>query len=224
MKKVALKVGSKSFARAPIPAKIQKTREIVADMTGNVNFSNPNPALGTVTNAVNDLETKHEAAADGGKTLKNIMRAANKVLNDLMSQLESYVENASGGDELKIVSSGMTVKTKGVRKKRTFTAQAGKNPGEVLLTAEKAEGGKSHVWQYCPDPPPSEIAQRSANPNPVPLPLPVVNVWATQKESSAGKVTLSGLPSGTKGWFREASILTKGGQTPWTDPASVTIP
>ncbi|MBI3500969.1 MAG: hypothetical protein HY063_04165 [Bacteroidetes bacterium] len=45
-------------------------------------------------------------------------------------------------------------------------------------------------------------------------------------QTSAGKATLDGFTSGTKMWFREATILPlkHGGQTPFTQPVAVTIP
>ena len=203
-----------NFRNVSIPEKIQKSREVVIHLTGNPNFTSPNPSLDTVTSAINDLETTHEAAADGGKTLKAIMRSKEKVLDDLMMQLQEYIANASGGDEQMILSAGLGVKAITIRSKRSASVTAGRNPGEVICIAEAT--GKNvkatHEFQYCKDPIPPDAQSALTNP------------WTEADITTMSIVTIKNLPAGTKMWFRHRLILTKGQKEPWTVLGSVIVP
>jgi hypothetical protein len=197
----------------PIPEKIQKSREVVIRLTGNTNYPSPNPALTVLSAAITALETAHEAAADGGKSLKSTMHAKEKILDDLMSQLGEYIANASAGDEQKILSSGLGVKTGTLHSKRIASAVAGKNPGEVICTAEAIAKGinATHEWQYCKDPIPPDAQAALLNP------------WIAADITTTSKVTIKNLQAGIKMWFRHRMILTKGQKEPWSVLGSVFI-
>lgn len=54
-----------------VPGKIQFMRQVVTQMTGNANFTTPNPALATITTKVNTLETSfntQQTAQQAAKT------------------------------------------------------------------------------------------------------------------------------------------------------------
>lgn len=99
------------ISHLPVPDLIQRARQIVVQMTGNANFTTPSPTLANITGAANAAETAYEAALDGGKTLKAVARAKEQVLRNLLTLLASYVDNVSQGDTIKILSSGMFVKS-----------------------------------------------------------------------------------------------------------------
>jgi hypothetical protein len=202
------------FRNLSIPEKIQKSREVVTHLTGNVNFTTPNPTLAVVTTAINALETAHELAADGGKALKSAMRAKEKVLVDLMVQLQEYVANASGGDEQKILSAGLGVKTTTSRQKKGVSVIAGLNPGEIICTAASpVKGIKAiHEFQSCIDPIPVDVKVDS------------VNQWVNAEISSKATVTISNLPLGIKIWIRHRLILSKGQKEPWVVIGSAIVP
>ena len=202
------------FYRAGIALKIQKARELVTHMTNNSNFSSPNPTLQTVTTAINALETAYEAALDGGKTLKSIMRRKLIILNDLISQLKDYISNVSAGDELKILSSGLQVKELKGRGKRKPSVKQGENPGEVICTGEAPKRGvrAGHEFQLCKDPIPADAHDALANP------------WVEADISSQPKVTITNLTGGAKLWFRHRFILPKGKKSAWVIIGSVIVP
>ena len=85
---------------------------IVTMMTGNANFPTPNPTLASITTQKNTTSTSittqetTKATAEAATTTRDTNLAT---LKGLLSQLASYVENASGGDAAKIESAGMSV-------------------------------------------------------------------------------------------------------------------
>src|ERR1041384_5177454 len=127
-----LKLGSKT-----IPQKIQYCKNIVTKMTGNPDFATPDPALIDVANAIKALELAYENALKGGTDLKTIMYAAEKALDDLMKTLRDYVQLTSKGDPVKIMGSGMDIKSSPtpvgiLAPPSKVLAEPGKGDGEIL--------------------------------------------------------------------------------------------
>ncbi len=83
---------------------------IVNMMTGNVIYDTPNPSLKVVSVAIDALNQAYNAALRGGTDLKAAQRLQLKTLLETMKQLAAYVQNASGGDKMGILSSGMEVR------------------------------------------------------------------------------------------------------------------
>ena len=192
---VVLKLASLS-----IPEKIEKARFIVTSMTGNVNFTTPNPILATITTMVNALETA-AIAAEGGGVDETANMHAKEFMLDLTLKLEAaYVEGIANATPLSAeaiaLSSGMEVKKAGVRTAREFHLEATGNPGEVKL-ATKFEKRATFIFQMSTNPS-SEIS------------------WATIGQSTRAKMVKSGLASGTRYYFRTA-VIDKNGQNPWSD-------
>ncbi|MBL4587132.1 MAG: hypothetical protein JKX84_08775, partial [Flavobacteriales bacterium] len=100
-----------NWNRKTVPQKMVTGGFVVQQMTLNVTvFATPNPDLVTVDAALSDLADKTVAAEAGGYLLTFDKNEAEKVLDDLISQLMSYVQNVSGGDEAVILLSGMEVR------------------------------------------------------------------------------------------------------------------
>ncbi|MFH1005388.1 MAG: fibronectin type III domain-containing protein [Bacteroidota bacterium] len=201
-----------NLQKISIPEKIEKARQIVTDMTGNSNFTNPLPTLAAVTAAINDLEISYNATQtiyDMTKTKTEQQNTKKVALNLMLTQLGNYVENASGGDVAKIKSSGMDV-----RRKRTLIGEisqvpnlsvtAGDKDGEIDLHWDKVRGANSYIIQKSPDP----LTATS---------------FIYSDSSTKSSITITGLISGTKNWFRVAAIGASG-QGPWSDPAVKIVP
>ncbi|MFT6210637.1 MAG: hypothetical protein ACJATE_001258 [Bacteroidia bacterium] len=129
------------FSRYATAVKILRARMIVQSMTGNTNFVTVPPEidLAVITEAIDELEKRAQAALKGGtdKTLAKYIAEAH--LTDLMSKLQDYVQVASDGDPLIIESSGMEVRRDRVRATlldaiENPKANVGKNPGDILVT------------------------------------------------------------------------------------------
>lgn len=91
-----------------IPGKIQYARDRVSDMTGNVNFTTPVPALAVVTSAADGLEARYNAAQGGGPADTAAQNAAELILDDLMRKEAAYVDSVADGDTVIITSGGWT--------------------------------------------------------------------------------------------------------------------
>ena len=107
---------------------IQFIRQIINNLLGNLYFPTTTPTSAVVTTAVNDYETalnKEKAAYEAAKALTVIAHQKRTALELLANQLGNYIENASGGDEAKIKSSGMDTKAKAVRSKAILGKPAG---------------------------------------------------------------------------------------------------
>jgi hypothetical protein len=195
-----------------IPEKLQYIRQIVTSLTDNANFTNPEPTLADITAAVNTLEAAYNAAntaRQNAVSLTSVMSDTESALDVLVVKLSNYVENKSDGDEAKIQSAGMTLRSKpspvgAMTAPTALTATASDSDGEVDLSWDAVRGAKSYPAEVSLDPP----TQTS---------------WTPAGISTKSYMTVKRLKSGTKYWFRVAA-LGAAGQGPWSDPATKYAP
>jgi hypothetical protein len=191
------------FVNKSVPEKIAKARLYVSRITGNSNFTTPTPPLETVTTATDELETAYEQAQGGGKTSKQILSEKEAALNKLMSTLAAYVQAATAGNELKILSSGMDV-----RKERTkqgelpaatgLLATVGTTPGTILCKWDPVKGKASYRIEIATDLTGAE--------------------WKFAGNSTQAKFIIEGLESGKKYMIR-VIVTGSAGDSPASDPA-----
>ena len=201
-----------NFKDLSIPEKIARARQIIAAMTGNPNFPSPQPPLAQVTASIDQLETAHTAA----QAARQEAKARTTVVNDkeaefdrAFSALAAHVESVSGGDEGKIQSAAMDVRAPGAPGGLPDTPEAlnatqGDMDGEIDLSWDKVEGVRSYVIEKSADP-------------------PTATSWAHAAVSTRSQVTVDGLTSGTKYWFRVAAVKPRG-QSGWSNPAAKIAP
>ena len=196
-----------------VPDKVQFMRGIVTQMTGNANFTTPNPALSVITTAANTLETKfntQQTAQQAAKTATTNLGTAEDAANAALNSLANYVEEASGGDTAKIESAGLTTRapktpTTSLPAPQGLTSTAGDNEGELDLVWDPVPKAKGYEVQTSADP----VTSTS---------------WAFAETSSASKTSLTGLPSGSKIWVRVRALGPKKIKSPWSDPAVKRVP
>jgi len=188
----------------PIPAKIQFARQVVTDMTGNPNFTTPAPTLASVGAAATSLETAFNAAETARQIAKSkttTMDTMNAALNGLMSLLANYVQQASGGDEAKIETSGFSVRDLpaspigNLPAPTLLAVSENGGAGSVKLKWKTVRGNKGYIVEIAPD-----------------APTPV---WGPAGGSSKARAEVNGLTSGTKYWFRVCAIGSNG-LSPWS--------
>ena len=170
---------------------IQLCRYILGKLTGNVNFTTPNPSLVTVKGAVDALEQAYENASKGGVLLTADMYVKYHAALDLMKQLAAYVQNASGGDGTKITSSGFGIRNTNhtpVELDAPINLKAKNNamPGNIDLSWKKVTGNKMYVVQM------TSVADAQSS-------------WATVGMVTKTKFTAMALTAGHKYWFRVAA-------------------
>ena len=181
---------------------------VVAKMTGNANYTTPNPTLAFIAGLIAAFKTAIENALDGGKALKAIQAQKRKDLLTGMGLLAAYVQFASGGDATKISSSGM-----GVRNSRTpaalpsmilgVKAFTGEVFGTVQLSWIAQKGIKCYVIEY------TTAADPAAG-------------WVHLCACSSSRFVASNLPRNTKVWIRIAAI-NSAGQGGFSDPVHVYV-
>jgi hypothetical protein len=198
---------SLGLSRLSVPHKIEKARHLVTAMTGNVNFATPVPSLESVTTAVNNLEEAHNSAQGAGPAKTALMYDMETVLDNVLAQLANYVEIAANGNEAVVLSSGMQLRAKGVKRSSNFTVDDGNHSGELVLHTKATKNG-SYVWQMVADPLP-DTSSASGN----------GHSWQQIGISTKASFITNNLISGVKYWFRVATVG-KLGQGVWSDPIS----
>jgi len=146
-----VKVGLRSLT---IPQKIAKATSIVEQMTGNPNFTTPNPALADVTTKTTTLETAQSAAdaiRQASKAQTVLLSLTEDELDALLDQLGSYVDNIAAGDEQIILSSGYDVAdTTGdvdpLYAPEDFTGTTGDEVGEANLMWNRLKNVGKHTY------------------------------------------------------------------------------
>lgn len=202
-----VKLGLKDLS---VPQKIQLARVAVTSLTGNPAFPTPIPALTQITSladateaAVNEQASRQQAAQ-----LATVSVAEAEVaLDTSLTSLGAYVQSASGGDESKILSSGLSLRAANAAvgllpAPDNFAASLGDLPGDVDLTWNRIPGAASYVIQFTTTDPNAEGT-----------------TWTNSTPSTRSSTTVTGLKSGTRYWFRVAA-LGAAGQGPWSDPAT----
>lgn len=184
---------------------------ILAAMTGNANYATPLPALADITTqqtAFKNALADQKAAKIALQQATSLKDNARDALETLITHLANYVEIASGGDEAKILSAGMQVRTPGapvgpVAAPGDLSATAGDNEGEMDLGCDPVAGASSYEWQF-------RLHQDGT-------------AWQTVKTTTNSRTTMTGLTPGTLYAFR-VRALGSAGPGPWSDEAAKRAP
>ncbi|HET8963443.1 MAG TPA: fibronectin type III domain-containing protein [Chitinophagales bacterium] len=187
---------------------------IITNMTGNANFTTPNPtladlttakalALNKINNANNKRQQSENATVQEGSAISS--------LKSLLTLEASYVDNESGGDADKITSAGMAVRS---------TASPKPIPEKVTdlnLTQGDDEGEVDLIWH----PQTKFVSTYSIRYTYGNIDTPD---WQNAPVSpTKSKYTLTGLTKGQQVWIEVAgnNAQGKGG---WSDPAVIYVP
>ena len=190
-----------NMTKLSVPDKINRARFIVNCLTGNSNFTTPNPTLSTIVQAINNLEVAWNNAADGGKTKTALMHDAENALMNLMSRLAHYVEDTAANDENKIHSSGMDIKKPATAtNKGDFYVEQSEESG-VVIAKISSKGIAVYFWETSTD---------------------EGKTWTQALEGTQSRVELSGLTPGQKYLFR-VRYTDKEGPHPYSESLSLTV-
>ncbi len=205
----------------PIPEKIEKSRSIVTEMTGNTNFGAPgnpiNPPLADVTTGTDELETAHVAAKTGGKTETATQHEKETALDNLLTQLGHYVEDVANNNpataESVVLSAGMDVKKEAapvgdLPAPQNLRADFGDEEGEIELDSDTVKGAGAYVWNVSADPIGPDTWEMMGD---------------FESVSTASKFTWEDLTPGDKYHFRGAAVGAAG-RGAWSDVATRRAP
>ena len=180
--------------RKTVDQKLIKGEFISQQMATNVaEYPTPNPSLADLDAALDDLRKKAVAALAGGYALTYANNQAEKVLDGIISQLMSYVQNASGGVEAIILKSGMNVRktpkpVPDPLQVENLDAFPTRSQGEVQLTWDSLDNSPYYqVEQWKED--------NAGN-----------GFWDKIATISKPKYTVTGLTTGTVYRFRVAGL------------------
>jgi len=201
------------LAKLSITAKIDLSKKVTTMMTGNPNFTTPDPPLTDLTTAETALVTAHNDVLlirSEAKEKTSLMNQKEDDVDSVLTQLANYVVNKSNGDVAKIESAGFTpVSAKHPVGKLIAPADlavtSGDDSGELDCSWNPVFGAKSYIVQ-------TNIVD----------PLIEVN-WKDTMNTTKSTCTLINLASGTRYWVRVAAIGTPG-KSGWSDVATKIAP
>ncbi len=176
----------------------------VAALTGNADFTTPDPTAAAFATTLTAFKTaltaaqQAQAAAQQKTAVKDAARAA---LETALNTRRSYVDSKSGGDEAKILSTGFAVRAAGspvgaLPAPIDFLATFGDNPGEVDVTWSAVKGAKSYIV---------EVRENVAG-----------TAWGGARVVTKSRATIDGLTTGKTYAFRVRAVGTAG-EGPWSD-------
>lgn len=193
------------FTRYVVSVLITFLRNVVEMMTGNAAFATPFPTLASVTAAIDDLETKAQAALGGGRLAVAARRASQVNLLVLARQLAGYVTAHCGGSIETLLSSGFDAQ------RARSPKQMPDVPGNPRLSHNGSSGvlvfrfnsdGTGNTRNYS-----VQHAEDPAGP------------WIDHDLSTSTKVEIPGLTPG-KVYYARAKANAAAGSSDWTVPTS----
>jgi len=202
-----------NLRKLSVPEKLARAREIIAALTGNPDFPAPKPTLATATTITDDLETAQQEQQAAKRTAEAKTLARNEredVFDRTFSQLAAHVESVAGDNERLIKSAGMDTRAAAVSSNappdapQSLNITGGDADGEIDLSWEPVDGAKTYQIEQSPDP----VTATS---------------WSHADVTTKSKITIDGLKSGTRYWFRVAAVGTNG-QGVWSNPVSKIAP
>ena len=191
---------------------IALARLIVTKMTGNANFTTPDPPLADITTAADDLRDAEQEVEAVKSTLAEkvvIQNQKEQALKDKLTSEGRYVDNKANGDKAIIESAGMKASDEPspvgeLPKVQNLSLTHGDNPGEVDSQWNSEKHKVNYTVQYS--------LQPIATPD-----------WKIAGNPTKSKFTIEGLPSGATVWVRVCANGTSG-SSPFSDPATIIVP
>jgi hypothetical protein len=184
---------------------IQYAQEIHSQLTGNANFPTPSPTLVALQAQIDAAQTALDAADAAFaelRTKRATRRDQSALLTGVLEDLAAYVQNASGGDEAKILSSGMSVKQP--------PSPVGPLPQpQNLRTAPNGSETSAHVAWDSIRGADAYLVETAADP---------VGPWTFRNSVTRAETDVTGLPTGARCYFRVRAVGAAG-PSPWSDIA-----
>jgi hypothetical protein len=141
-----------NFKDLTIPGQVTKTRNIINHTENNIDFPNPVPTIAAITSSVNLLESIYLQALNDGHRFVRAMDVQEKKHYALMMLFVGYVQDESGGEKIKILSTALEVKKRGGKSKRLDAVTNLRQlkwgrEGEVRMRWDLLKGARSFVSQ-----------------------------------------------------------------------------
>jgi len=164
-------------------------------------FEKPDVPYTALLAEATNLETKFNAAQNGGKPQSIELKLARASFENILRKEALYVDRISDGDELIIAQSGFPATKQPTPSNRPeFSVTLGETSGCIDLKHKASAEIKSWIWQYTTDP-------------------TAEDKWITASVTTQASYTVKALIPGVRYWFRSAGV-TALGQQEWSDPVS----
>lgn len=190
-----------NFIRFNYSQKVEKGRNVVANMKDNPKFATPDVPVETLEAKTEELETCRIDALNGGREAAALLRQKVAEWDDMMRKEANYVDRIADGDEVIILSAGFDLEKQPAPAVRSeFSVELGEKSGSVELHRQAVQGAKSYIWQFCMGDAPAPE-----------------NEWIIAQVTSKASVELTGLKPLTRYWFRVA-VVTAAGTSDYCQP------
>ncbi|MES2709282.1 MAG: hypothetical protein V4726_21980 [Verrucomicrobiota bacterium] len=184
-------------------------------MKGNENFPDPSPPPGIFDPALKAFEDKLSAITTAETALQTLRVERDDLRKELEIQLNlrgGHVETASKGDEAKILSSFLRVKSaattiSSLPAPEQVSATMGDSPGEIDLSCHTVARARAYV---------AEVREHSDVAAPGP--------WRPAKLSARSSMTIPGFTSGQRYAFRMRAIGPNELESPWSEEGGCMAP
>jgi Fibronectin type III domain len=179
---------------------------VVESMTGNANFTTPDPTLATITGDAQNIRDK-QAEIDACDAQANMLRGQLVALNETgknnLRKLADYVEDKCDGNVDKLRSSGFSLvgdpTARGpLGQIQNLRVQSPDLEGQLVARYRSEPGAGAYIIEY---------STSSEGP------------WIQATVTTRVSHTLTGLTPGTKYWIRVRAVGGTNGFGPWSDPA-----
>lgn len=183
----------------------RRAHHVIKNMTGNSHFTSPEPSIETLSSACNSYILALNKQKPGLKMSTVIKKDCRVNLEELLSQLATYVQVIAKNNESVILSSGFDVHQRKGKvgipdQANILSVIPGLNRGTLKVFCDFVDKARFYEFQYTPAP----VMQES--------------IWMV-KASTSRKVLIEGLTSGHQYVFRVAGAGSDPGRY-WSDEIS----
>jgi hypothetical protein len=192
---------------------VEKATTLHTKLTGNANFTTPNPSLAALLAMISAVTTARDNHAAAVETAKNLLLVRDNALAALVTGLRqeiAYIQTASGGDAVKITSAGA-----GVKSAKTPVTELG-TVEHLALTVREGTGKFDAMWDPVKGAKFYEV-QTSSDPNDE-------SKWKDFDRVTGSRCVIDGQTSGARVWVRVRARGAKKLAGAWSDPAVRTVP
>jgi hypothetical protein len=181
-----------------VPALIKFAQAVLAALTNNAAFPNPNPPLSTVSSLITKLdaaETAVKTRAQGTVQARNAVKAQLvQALHDIKAYVQSIANANPEQAEEMIASAALRSKKIPSRIKAALAVVPGDVTGTAKLEAKAVARRAAYEWQWSAD---------------------AGKTWTALPPTLQARTTVEGLPVGTTCSFRYRA-LTRAGEGDWS--------
>jgi hypothetical protein len=196
------------FSRMSVAELNEFVMAVIARMTASPSFPTPEVDLAEYELQRKTMMLDSVAASTGDHSKVALMHDSYDKLKAMTSRQAEYVNFICQGDVEMILSSGFHITSQpSPRTNPMFEVIIRNTPGCAKLKHKSTRSARAYLFMLYE----GETLPNDAD-------------WKFGGSSSSSRLTITGLTSGRRYWFRSCAILTLGLQSPWTDAISKIIP